>query len=102
MPPGHERSNVTGHRVAWLILLVIILLTASAFSAFTGDAASFFIISTMVIIRNPFKSRPNPWLIVCSLTVVAVAVLLPLTPAGVYLGFIAPPAFFFLILTSCC
>ena len=30
--------------------LVIILLTASAFSAFTGDAASFFIISTIVLI----------------------------------------------------
>ncbi|WP_243372210.1 magnesium-translocating P-type ATPase [Geotalea sp. SG265] len=55
-----------------------------------------FIIRTR---RNPFKSRPHPWLIACSLTVVAVAVLLPLTPAGVYLGFIAPPAPFFLILT---
>jgi Mg2+-importing ATPase len=30
--------------------LVIILLTASAFSAFTGDAPSFFIISTIVLI----------------------------------------------------
>ena len=29
-----------------------------------------FIIRTR---RNPFKSRPNPWLIACSLTVVAVA-----------------------------
>ena len=54
-----------------------------------------FIIRTR---KNPFKSRPNPWLIACSLTVVAVAVLLPFTPAGTYLGFVAPPAFFFLIL----
>ena len=57
----------------------------------------------LVIIRtrkNPFKSRPNPWLITCSLTVVAVAVLLPFTPVGAYLGFVAPPAFFFLILTA--
>ena len=54
-----------------------------------------FIIRTR---KNPFKSRPNPWLVACSLTVVAVAVLLPFTPAGVYLGFVAPPAFFFLIL----
>jgi Mg2+-importing ATPase len=54
-----------------------------------------FIIRTR---KTPFKSRPNPWLIACSLTVVAVAVLLPFTPAGVYLGFVAPPAFFFLIL----
>jgi P-type Mg2+ transporter len=54
-----------------------------------------FIIRTR---KNPFRSRPNPWLIACSLMVVAVAVLLPFTPAGVYLGFVAPPAFFFLIL----
>lgn len=56
-----------------------------------------FIIRTR---KNPFRSRPNPWLIACSLTVLAVAVLLPLTPAGVYLGFVAPPAFFFLILVA--
>ena len=54
-----------------------------------------FIIRTR---KNPFKSHPNPWLIACSLAVVAAAVLLPFTPAGVYLGFVAPPAFFFLIL----
>jgi Mg2+-importing ATPase len=56
-----------------------------------------FIIRTR---RNPFKSRPNPWLIACSLSVVAVAVLLPFTPFGVHLGFVAPPAFFFLILAA--
>jgi Mg2+-importing ATPase len=56
-----------------------------------------FIIRTR---KNPFKSRPNPWLIAFSLTVVAVAVALPFTPAGVYLGFVAPPVFFFLILTA--
>ena len=56
-----------------------------------------FIIRTR---RNPFRSRPNPWLIACSLTVVAVAVavLLPFTPVGVHL--VAPPAFFFLILIA--
>jgi Mg2+-importing ATPase len=32
--------------------------------------------------------------------VVAVAVLLPFTPAGRHLGFVAPPAFFFLILIA--
>jgi Mg2+-importing ATPase len=56
-----------------------------------------FIIRTR---RNPFKSRPNPWLITCSLAVVAVAALLPFTPAGMHLGFVAPPAFFFLILVA--
>jgi Mg2+-importing ATPase len=56
-----------------------------------------FIIRTR---KNPFKSRPTPWLAACSLTVVAVAVLLPFTPAGGHLGFVAPPAFFFLVLTA--
>ncbi|MDB5925114.1 MAG: mgtA [Betaproteobacteria bacterium] len=56
-----------------------------------------FIIRTR---RNPFKSRPNPWLIACSLTVVAVAVLLPFTPVGVQLGFVAPPALFFAVLAA--
>lgn len=54
-----------------------------------------FIIRTR---KNPFKSRPNKWLLVCSLTVVAAAVLLPFTPVGAYLGFVAPPALFFLVL----
>jgi len=55
-----------------------------------------FIIRTR---KNPFKSRPDTWLIACSLTVVAVAVLLPFTPVGAYLGFVAPPALFFLVLS---
>jgi Mg2+-importing ATPase len=56
-----------------------------------------FIIRTR---RNPFRSRPNPWLIACSLTVVALAALLPFTSAGAHLGFVAPPAVFFLILAA--
>ncbi|MGE5649292.1 MAG: HAD-IC family P-type ATPase, partial [Bacillota bacterium] len=56
-----------------------------------------FIIRTR---RTPFRSRPNPWLVVCSLAVAAVAVLLPFTPAGMQLGFVAPPALFFLILVA--
>ncbi|HJV35279.1 magnesium-translocating P-type ATPase [Geomonas sp.] len=50
--------------------------------------------------KNPFQSRPARWLVACSLTVVAVAALLPFTPAGRHLGFVAPPAFFFLLLTA--
>jgi P-type Mg2+ transporter len=56
-----------------------------------------FIIRTR---KSPFRSRPNPWLVICSLTVVTVAVLLPFSPAGGYLGFVAPPAFFFVILAA--
>ncbi len=54
-----------------------------------------FIIRTR---NNPLKSRPNLWLTICSLSVVASAILLPFTPLGLYLGFVAPPLLFFLIL----
>ena len=56
-----------------------------------------FIIRTR---KNPFRSRPNPWLVACSLTVVMVAALLPFTPASEFLSFVAPPAFFFVILAA--
>ncbi len=56
-----------------------------------------FIIRTR---KNPLKSRPNPWLTVCSLSVVALAMVLPFTPLGGYLGFVAPPPLFFFILAS--
>lgn len=56
-----------------------------------------FIIRTR---KNPLKSRPNPWLTLCSLLVVALAVLLPFTPLGTLLGFTAPlPLFFFILLS---
>lgn len=50
--------------------------------------------------KNPLKSHPNPWLTICSLLVVTLAIFLPFTPLGGYLGFVAPPLLFFLILTG--
>jgi Mg2+-importing ATPase len=56
-----------------------------------------FIIRTR---RSPFKSRPNIWLTVSSLAVVAVATALPFTPLRGFLGFVQPPPLFFLILAG--
>jgi len=56
-----------------------------------------FIIRTRL---NPFKSRPNLWLTVCSLVVVFLAVALPFTPLGTYLGFVPPPLSFYAILAG--
>lgn len=50
--------------------------------------------------KKPLKSRPNRWLTTCSLLVVALAILLPFTPLGSFLGFVAPPPIFFVILAS--
>ncbi|MDX1252957.1 MAG: magnesium-translocating P-type ATPase [Gammaproteobacteria bacterium] len=54
-----------------------------------------FIIRTRL---NPLRSRPHPWLTVTSLTVVAVAMILPYTVVGAYFGFAPPPPMFFLVL----
>jgi Mg2+-importing ATPase len=54
-----------------------------------------FIIRTR---RNPFKSRPNLWLTLCSLSIVFLATLLPFTPLGRYFGFVSPPLSFYAIL----
>ena len=51
-----------------------------------------FIIRTA---KNPFQSRPNRWLTASSLTVVAVAAILPLTVIGTYFGFVSPPLAFY-------
>jgi Mg2+-importing ATPase len=49
---------------------------------------------------NPLTSRPHPLLAGTSLAVVAVAALLPLTPIGAALGFVALPLDFFAILMA--
>jgi P-type Mg2+ transporter len=49
---------------------------------------------------SPLRSRPSRLLTTTSLGVVATAVLLPFTLLGAKLGFVAPPAGFFVILTA--
>jgi Mg2+-importing ATPase len=56
-----------------------------------------FIIRTR---RNPFKSRPNVWLALCSLAVVTVAVIFPFMPLGRAFGFVPPPLRFYAILAG--
>lgn len=55
-----------------------------------------FIIRTRA---GPLRSHPNPWLVVCSISVVVLAIFLPYTPLGVHLGFVIPPFHFYLILS---
>ena len=56
-----------------------------------------FIIRTR---RNPFKSRPNLWLTICSLSIVFLAMALPFTPLGRYFGFVPPPLSFYAVLAG--
>ena len=56
-----------------------------------------FIIRTR---RNPLRSRPNRWLVLCAMASVTAAIMLPFTAAGRYLGFVPLPAGFFLALAA--
>jgi len=56
-----------------------------------------FIIRTR---RNPFRSHPNRWLTVTSLSIVAIAMLLPFSPFAHYLGFTPLPPLFFGLLAG--
>lgn len=44
---------------------------------------------------SPLASRPSPWLAVTALVIVATGAVLPLTPAGAWFGFVAPPPAFY-------
>jgi len=50
--------------------------------------------------KNPLKSRPHGWLTICSLIVVLIAIILPFTPLGSYLGFVPVPPLFFVVLSG--
>jgi len=63
----------------------------------TTQVMVIFVIRTR---RNPFRSHPNRWLTLISLTVVITAMLLPFSPVAHYLGFTPLPPSFFALLTA--
>jgi Mg2+-importing ATPase len=50
--------------------------------------------------RLLFRSRPHRFLVGMALGTVAVAILLPLSPAGTWFGFVAPSPLFFAFLAG--
>ena len=56
-----------------------------------------FIIRTR---RDPFRSRPNFWLALCSLLVVLMAVVIPYLPPGRYFEFVELPLPFYMVLAG--
>lgn len=50
--------------------------------------------------RNPFRSHPNRWLTFTSLSIVAIAMLLPFSPVAHYLGFVPLHPLFFALLAG--
>jgi len=63
----------------------------------TTQVLVIFVIRTR---GSPFASRPATALVATSLGVLAIAVLLPLTPLGRYFGFVVPPPSFYLIVAA--
>ena len=63
----------------------------------TTQVLVIFVIRTRA---GAWRSRAHPLLAATSLTVVAVAAVLPLTPLGAWFGFVAPPAAFYAMLVA--
>lgn len=62
-------------------------------------ATEILVVFVIRTARTPFyKSRPSVWLMLTCLTIVGVGILLPFTPIGATLGFVAPPPLYFGIL----
>ena len=49
---------------------------------------------------RPWKTRPHPLLVSLSIGVVAVGILIPLSPLGPLFGFVVPPPAFYLFLVG--
>lgn len=50
--------------------------------------------------KNPLKSRPHPALVVAAVTILAVAIALPMTPLGGWFGFAPLPPYFYAAIAS--
>lgn len=78
-------ANETLFRTGWFV------------ESIASQVLVIFIIRTR---RNPFRSHPNRWLTTTSLSVVALAMLLPFSPMAHYLGFTPLPPLFFGLLAG--
>lgn len=84
--------------ITFYILLVVLHADEVAFHTgwFVESLATQVLVIFVIRTRgNPFASRPNRWLVIVSLVIVAVALALPFTPLAALLGFKPLPLAFF-------
>jgi Mg2+-importing ATPase len=87
--------------LTFFVLLIVLRADEALFHTgwFIESLATQVLVIFVIRTRgNPLKSRPSRWLTLTSLTVVFAAMILPMTPIGAPLGFVPPPAKFFVIL----
>jgi Mg2+-importing ATPase len=87
--------------LTFLVLLIVLRADEALFHTgwFIESLATQVLVIFVIRTRgNPLKSHPSGWLTLTSLAVIFVAIILPLTPIGGHLGFVRPPAEFFVIL----
>ena len=95
-------SSVFDFATFWVLLQVLhagqaLFRTGWFVESLATQVLVIFVIRTR---GNPLASRPGRALALTSLAVVIAAAALPFTPAGPYLGFVAPPAEFYPILVA--
>jgi Mg2+-importing ATPase len=89
--------------LTFFVLLVLLKADKPLFQTgwFVESLATQVLVIFVIRTRgSPLASRPSPLLVATSLCVVACAAVLPLTPLGWYLGFVAPPPSFYAILAA--
>jgi Mg2+-importing ATPase len=87
--------------LTFFVLLVVLKADQALFQTgwFVESLATQVLVIFVIRTRgSPLASRPSALLVATSLGVVGCAALLPLTPLGWYLGFVAPPPRFYAIL----
>ncbi|HVO48382.1 MAG TPA: magnesium-translocating P-type ATPase [Steroidobacteraceae bacterium] len=87
--------------LTFLVLLSVLKADQALFQTgwFVESLATQVLVIFVIRTRgSPLASRPSALLVATSVCVVACAAVLPLTPLGWYLGFVAPPPSFYAIL----
>lgn len=87
--------------LTFYVMLVVIHANETLFRTgwFMESIATQVLVIFIIRTRTSlFKSRPNIWLTLTSLSMIAVAIILPFTPLGGYFGFVPLPPLFFMLL----
>jgi hypothetical protein len=87
----------------FFVMLLVFNASAPLFQTawFIESLASQTLVVFVIRTRRPFyKSKPSRYLLASSVGIIGLGLLVPFTPVGPLLGFVAPPPAFFLVLAA--